>query len=129
MRERLHEQFQRIAETELPQSRLGKAAACALARWQTLTHYAEPGMGHLLIDQNSVERAACRLSHLCASGSYLAEVRREAAFEGSFAAVIRPQWLEQPMVCCGHKPRQRELRTPTEAVVGALGVRNRRVSV
>ena len=54
--ERLHEQFQRIAETELPQSRLGKAAAYALARWQTLTRYSEPGMGHVLIDQNSVER-------------------------------------------------------------------------
>lgn len=54
--ERLHEQFQRIAESELPQSRLGKAAAYALARWQTLTRYAEPGMGHVLIDQNSVER-------------------------------------------------------------------------
>lgn len=37
MLERLHEQFQRIAETELPQSPLGKAAAYALARWQTLT--------------------------------------------------------------------------------------------
>jgi len=54
--ERLHQQFQRIADTELPQSRLGKAAAYALARWQTLTRYAEPGMGHVLIDQNSVER-------------------------------------------------------------------------
>jgi len=54
--ERLREQFQHIAETELPQSRLGKAAACALARWQTVTRYTEPGMGHVLIDQNSVER-------------------------------------------------------------------------
>ncbi len=54
--ERLHEQFQRIAETELPQSRLGKAAAYALARWQTLTRYAEPSMGQVPIDQNSVER-------------------------------------------------------------------------
>ena len=33
-----------------------KAAAYALASWETLTRYAEPGMGHVLIDQNSVER-------------------------------------------------------------------------
>ena len=54
--ERLHEQFKLIAQSELPQSRLGKAAAYALARWGTLTRYAEPGMGHVQIDQNSVER-------------------------------------------------------------------------
>ena len=54
--ERLHEQFKLIAQSELPQSRLGKAAAYALARWETLTRYTEPGMGHVLIDQNSVER-------------------------------------------------------------------------
>ncbi len=54
--ERLHGQFKLIAQSELPQSRLGKAAAYALARWGTLTRYAEPGMGHVLIDQNSVER-------------------------------------------------------------------------
>lgn len=54
--ERLHEQFNLIAQSELPQMRLGKAAAYALARWGTLTRYAEPGMGHVLIDQNSVER-------------------------------------------------------------------------
>ena len=52
----LHEQFKCIAQSELPQSRLGKAAAYALARWETLTRYAEPGIGHVLIDQNSVER-------------------------------------------------------------------------
>ena len=56
--ERLHEQFKRIAQSELPQSRLGKAAAYALARWETLIRYAEPGMGHVLIDQNSVERGS-----------------------------------------------------------------------
>ena len=33
------------------------------------------------------------------------------------------------MVGCPYKPRQRELRAPTEAVVGPIGVRNRRVSV
>jgi transposase len=54
--ERLHEQFKLIARSELPQSRLGKAAAYALARWETLARYADPGMGHVLIDQNSVER-------------------------------------------------------------------------
>ncbi len=54
--ERLHEQFKLVAESELPQSRLGKAAVYALARWETLTRYAKPGMGHVLIDQNSVER-------------------------------------------------------------------------
>lgn len=54
--ERLHQQFQRIAESELPQSRLGRTATYALARWQTLARYTESGMGHVLIDQNSVER-------------------------------------------------------------------------
>jgi transposase len=53
---RLHEQFLLLAQNELPQSSLGKAAVYALARWQTLTRYADPGMGHVLIDQNSVER-------------------------------------------------------------------------
>ncbi len=56
MLERLHEQFKLIARSELPQSRLGKAAAYALSRWGTLNRYADPGMGHVLIDQNSVER-------------------------------------------------------------------------
>jgi transposase len=44
---RLHEQFLLLAQNELPQSSLGKAAAYALARWQTLTRYADPGMGHV----------------------------------------------------------------------------------
>jgi transposase len=54
--ERLHQQFLLTAQNELPQSSLGKAAAYALARWQTLTRYADTRMGHVLIDQNSVER-------------------------------------------------------------------------
>ncbi len=57
--ERLHEQFNLIAQSELPQSRPGKAAAYVLARWGTLTRYAESGMGHVLIDQNSFERSIC----------------------------------------------------------------------
>jgi transposase len=54
--DRLHQQFVVISQTELPQSALGRAATYALNRWQTLTRYAQPGMGHVLIDQNSVER-------------------------------------------------------------------------
>lgn len=54
--ERLYQQFVIIAQTELPQSSLARAATYALNRWQTLPRYAEPGMGHVLIDQNSVER-------------------------------------------------------------------------
>ena len=40
----------------MPRSALGRSANYALNRWQTLTRYAEPDMGHVLIDQNSVER-------------------------------------------------------------------------
>jgi transposase len=54
--ERLHQQFVVITQSELPQSPLGRAATYALNRWQTLARYAEPAMGHVLIDQNSVER-------------------------------------------------------------------------
>ena len=54
--DRLHQQFVVISQTELPQSALGRAATYALNRWQTLTRYTQPGMGHVLIDQNSVER-------------------------------------------------------------------------
>ena len=40
----------------LPQSGLGKAVTYALARWPELTRFAEPGYGHLLIDNNPTER-------------------------------------------------------------------------
>jgi len=40
----------------LPQSGLGKAVSYALARWPELTRFAEPGYGHLLIDNNPTER-------------------------------------------------------------------------
>lgn len=54
--DRLHQQFIVIAQTELPQGPVGRAATYALNRCQTLTRQAEPRMGHVLIDQNSVER-------------------------------------------------------------------------
>ena len=40
----------------LPQSGLGKALSYALARWPELTRFADPGYGHLLIDNNPTER-------------------------------------------------------------------------
>ncbi len=40
----------------LPQSALGKALGYALARWPELTRFADPGYGHLLIDNNPTER-------------------------------------------------------------------------
>jgi transposase len=40
----------------LPQSALGKALSYALARWPELTRFADPGFGHLLIDNNPTER-------------------------------------------------------------------------
>ena len=40
----------------LPQSGLGKAISYALARWPELTRFADPGYGHLLIDNNPTER-------------------------------------------------------------------------
>jgi transposase len=40
----------------LPKSGLGKAIHYTLARWPELTRFAEPGYGHLLIDNNPTER-------------------------------------------------------------------------
>ena len=40
----------------LPQSSLGKAIRYALVRWTELTRFADPGYGHLLIDNNPTER-------------------------------------------------------------------------
>jgi transposase len=40
----------------LPQSVLGKAIAYCLPRWNALSLYAEPGYGHVLIDNNPTER-------------------------------------------------------------------------
>ena len=40
----------------LPQSGLGKAIDYALARWPELTRFADPGYGHILIDNNPTER-------------------------------------------------------------------------
>jgi transposase len=54
--ERLHRNFERARSQALPQSRLGKAATYALNQWPKLIRYADPSMGHVLIDNNSVER-------------------------------------------------------------------------
>jgi len=40
----------------LPQSILGKAIAYCLARWSELSLFADPGYGHVLIDNNPTER-------------------------------------------------------------------------
>lgn len=39
----------------LPSSRIGEACAYALKRWEDLTRYAEPGYGHVEIDDNPIE--------------------------------------------------------------------------
>jgi transposase len=54
--ERLHARFTHLRQTVLPQSPLGKAATYALNHWSKVTRYAQAGFGHVLIDNNSVER-------------------------------------------------------------------------
>ena len=39
----------------LPASKIGEASAYALKRWDELTRYAEPGYGHVEIDDNPIE--------------------------------------------------------------------------
>ena len=41
----------------LPQSRIGLASHYTLSRWATLTRFAQPGYGHIEIDNNPVENA------------------------------------------------------------------------
>lgn len=53
---RLRQNFERVREQALPQSRLGKAATYALNQWPKLIRYADAGMGHVLMDNNSIER-------------------------------------------------------------------------
>jgi transposase len=54
--ERLHQNFELARQQALPQSRLGRAATYALNQWTKLVRYADADMGHVLIDNNSVER-------------------------------------------------------------------------
>ena len=42
--------------TALPSSDLGKAASYMVERWPQLERYAQPGFGHLVIDNNPAER-------------------------------------------------------------------------
>ncbi len=53
---RLERRFEQVRREVLPQSALGKAAAYALNHWPALCRYARPGFGHVLIDNNSIER-------------------------------------------------------------------------
>ncbi len=53
----LHARFRQLAVEALPQSALGKAAGYALNQWPELTRYAQPGLGHVFIDNNSIERS------------------------------------------------------------------------
>ncbi len=52
---RLKARFERLKQTELPNSHLGDAARYALNHWQQLVRYAKPGYGHVNIDQNPIE--------------------------------------------------------------------------
>ena len=51
----LQQKLQRARELALPQSRMGLAAQYALGRWSVLTRFAQPGYGHVEIDNNPVE--------------------------------------------------------------------------
>lgn len=52
---RLHQRLRQESLTALPKSELGKACTYALGRWTELTRYAQPGRGHVEIDNNWVE--------------------------------------------------------------------------
>lgn len=52
---RLRQKLEVIRANALPQSRVGLAAAYALSRWSSLCRFAEPGYGHLEIDNNPTE--------------------------------------------------------------------------
>lgn len=54
--DRLERRFEQVRRDVLPQSALGKAAGYALNHWPALCRYAQSGFGHVLIDNNSVER-------------------------------------------------------------------------
>lgn len=52
----LHRLCQQACASALPSSAVGKAAAYLLDRWPQLELFATPGHGHVLIDNNPVER-------------------------------------------------------------------------
>lgn len=52
---KLRSQMEAAAASALPSSRIGLAAAYALSRWEALTRFAEPGFGHVEIDNNPIE--------------------------------------------------------------------------
>jgi len=52
---RLHQKLEAARANALPQSRVGLAASYALSRWPALSRFAEPGYGHIEIDNNPIE--------------------------------------------------------------------------
>ena len=52
----LQRHCQQAASSALPASGIGKAATYALERWGQLEAFAQPGFGHVLIDNNPTER-------------------------------------------------------------------------
>jgi transposase len=52
----LQRHCQQAVASALPASGIGKAAAYALERWAQLEQFAQPGFGHVLIDNNPTER-------------------------------------------------------------------------
>lgn len=53
---KLPTQMEAAAVSALPSSRIGQACAYALSRWEALTRFAQPGFGHVEIDNNPIER-------------------------------------------------------------------------
>ena len=52
---RLRRKLELARADVLPQSRVGLAAAYTLSRWSSLCRFAEPGYGHIEIDDNPIE--------------------------------------------------------------------------
>jgi transposase len=52
---KLRSQMEAAAASALPSSGIGQASAYALSRWEAFTRFAEPGFGHVEIDNNPIE--------------------------------------------------------------------------
>jgi transposase len=52
---KLRSRMEAAAVSALPSSAIGQASAYGLSRWEAFTRFAEPGFGHIEIDNNPVE--------------------------------------------------------------------------
>ena len=65
---RLRQKLEVSLANALPQSRVGLAASYAVSRWPSLCRFAEPGYGHVEIDNNPLKTASGRVRSANATG-------------------------------------------------------------